>query len=141
MTKLYVVDGSTRSNHSNAYFYGFFNNKRIVLFDTLMESYEPIKKDGEKKGEEQGESEKEEDKNEEVTNEGEKTQQESDATETPAKKKKQGCTDDEVVAVLGHELGHWKCNHVLKNMIASQVRINFELITLKAANCKRRMSD
>jgi hypothetical protein len=28
-----------------------------------------------------------------------------------------------VVAVLGHELGHWKCNHVLKNMIASQMNI------------------
>jgi len=127
LTKLYVVDGSTRSNHSNAYFYGFFNNKRIVLFDTLMESYEPIKKDGEKKGEEKGEEEKEEekeeDKNGEMTNEGGKTQEGSDATETPAKKKKQGCTDDEVVAVLGHELGHWKCNHVLKNMIASQVNI------------------
>ena len=35
LTKIYVVDGSKRSNHSNAYFYGFGNNKRIVLFDTL----------------------------------------------------------------------------------------------------------
>ena len=30
------MDGSKRSAHSNAYMYGFFNNKRIVLFDTLM---------------------------------------------------------------------------------------------------------
>lgn len=37
LTKLYVIDGSKRSGHSNAYFYGFFKNKRIVLFDTLME--------------------------------------------------------------------------------------------------------
>lgn len=37
LTKLFVIDGSKRSNHSNAYFYGFFNNKRIVLFDTLLE--------------------------------------------------------------------------------------------------------
>ena len=37
LTKLYVIDGSRRSNHSNAYFYGFFKNKRIVLFDTLLE--------------------------------------------------------------------------------------------------------
>ena len=37
LTKLFVVDGSRRSGHSNAYFYGFFNNKRIVLFDTLLE--------------------------------------------------------------------------------------------------------
>lgn len=36
LTKLYVVDGSKRSSHSNAYLYGFFNNKRIVLFDTLV---------------------------------------------------------------------------------------------------------
>lgn len=25
-----------RSGHSNAYLYGFFNNKRIVLYDTLI---------------------------------------------------------------------------------------------------------
>lgn len=36
LTKLFVVDGSKRSSHSNAYLYGFFNNKRIVLFDTLV---------------------------------------------------------------------------------------------------------
>jgi len=111
LTKLYVVDGSKRSNHSNAYFYGFFNNKRIVLFDTLMESYEQPKKEEEKKAEELVEEESAND-----------AAEESKAAEAPAKKK-QGCTDDEVVAVLGHELGHWKCNHVLKNMIASQVNI------------------
>lgn len=37
LTKLFVVDGSKRSGHSNAYFFGFFKNKRIVLFDTLLE--------------------------------------------------------------------------------------------------------
>lgn len=36
LTKLYEIDGSKRSSHSNAYFYGFFNNKRIVLYDTLI---------------------------------------------------------------------------------------------------------
>jgi len=35
--KLFVVEGSKRSSHSNAYFYGFFRFKRIVLFDTLLE--------------------------------------------------------------------------------------------------------
>ncbi len=30
------VDGSKRSGHSNAYMYGFFKNKRIVLYDTLI---------------------------------------------------------------------------------------------------------
>ncbi|KAI9105664.1 peptidase family M48-domain-containing protein [Phlyctochytrium arcticum] len=37
LTKLFVIDGSKRSAHSNAYFYGFFKNKRIVLYDTLLE--------------------------------------------------------------------------------------------------------
>lgn len=36
LSQLYVVDGSKRSGHSNAYFYGFFKNKRIVLYDTLL---------------------------------------------------------------------------------------------------------
>mmetsp|Transcript_7040 Transcript_7040/g.20416 ORF Transcript_7040/g.20416 Transcript_7040/m.20416 type:complete len:289 (+) Transcript_7040:98-964(+) len=34
--KLYQVDGSKRSSHSNAYMYGFWFEKRIVLFDTLL---------------------------------------------------------------------------------------------------------
>lgn len=36
LKKLFVMDGSRRSAHSNAFMYGFFNNKRIVLFDTLV---------------------------------------------------------------------------------------------------------
>jgi STE24 endopeptidase len=68
LKKIFVVDGSRRSNHSNAYFFGFFNNKRIVLFDTLIE------------------------KN----------------------------TEDEIVAVLAHELGHWYHNHTLKNLLFAQ---------------------
>eukprot|EP00292_Cryptomonas_paramecium_P012410 CAMPEP_0113683942 /NCGR_PEP_ID=MMETSP0038_2-20120614/13658_1 /TAXON_ID=2898 /ORGANISM="Cryptomonas paramecium" /LENGTH=290 /DNA_ID=CAMNT_0000603497 /DNA_START=177 /DNA_END=1046 /DNA_ORIENTATION=- /assembly_acc=CAM_ASM_000170 len=35
LKEVYVVDGSLRSSHSNAYFYGFGRNKRIVLYDTL----------------------------------------------------------------------------------------------------------
>jgi len=34
---------------------------------------------------------------------------------------KKGCTDDEVVAVLSHELGHWSLNHVFKNFFIGQV--------------------
>ena len=34
-----MVDASKRSAHSNAYFYGFGSNKRIVLFDTLLEDH------------------------------------------------------------------------------------------------------
>jgi len=35
--KLEIVDGSKRSSHSNAYFSGIGKNKRIALFDTLVE--------------------------------------------------------------------------------------------------------
>ena len=34
---LFVMNGSLRSNHGNAYFTGFGNSKRIVFFDTLLE--------------------------------------------------------------------------------------------------------
>lgn len=39
---IFVMDGSKRSGHGNAYFTGFGNNKRIVFFDTLLESLEPM---------------------------------------------------------------------------------------------------
>jgi STE24 endopeptidase len=61
---IYVMDGSTRSTHGNAYFTGMGGNKRIVFFDTLMN---------------------------ELTNE-------------------------EIEAVLAHELGHFKCNHIKKRI-------------------------
>lgn len=35
---IYVMDGSRRSAHGNAYFTGFGKNKRIVFFDTLLKS-------------------------------------------------------------------------------------------------------
>jgi STE24 endopeptidase len=75
--------------HSNAYFYGFFNNKRIVLFDTLLKDYTPENK-----------------KNEEPVEE----------------KEKKGCSNEEVLAVLAHELGHWQLNHVSKNIIIMQAK-------------------
>jgi len=96
--KLYVVEGSKRSSHSNAYFYGFFKFKRIVLFDTLLE-----------------ESERKKLKTEEDINKEEKVETEE--------KKAIGCNNREIVAVLGHELGHWSLNHVLKNIIIGQVQI------------------
>ena len=33
---IFVIDGSKRSGHGNAYFTGLGNNKRIVFFDTLL---------------------------------------------------------------------------------------------------------
>ena len=38
---LFVMDGSKRSSHGNAYFTGFGNNKRIVFFDTLLARLSP----------------------------------------------------------------------------------------------------
>ncbi len=38
---LFVMDGSTRSNHGNAYFTGFGKNKRIVFYDTLLATLKP----------------------------------------------------------------------------------------------------
>ncbi|KAK4397196.1 CAAX prenyl protease 1 [Sesamum angolense] len=70
LKKLFVIDGSTRSSHSNAYMYGFFNNKRIVLYDTLIQQCK---------------------------------------------------NDEEVVAVIAHELGHWKLNHTMFSFIAVQI--------------------
>ena len=64
---IFVMDGSKRSGHGNAYFTGMGKNKRIVFFDTLVESLE----------------------------------------------------GDELEAVLAHELGHFKCKHVIKMLIAS----------------------
>ncbi|XP_054271932.1 CAAX prenyl protease 1 homolog [Macrosteles quadrilineatus] len=82
--KLYVVEGSKRSVHSNAYFFGFFKNKRIVLFDTLLQDYSKPDAEG---------------------------------------SEKKGCDNEEVLAVLGHELGHWKLNHVFKNIVIMQVNL------------------
>ncbi|MBC7539179.1 MAG: M48 family metallopeptidase [Bacteriovorax sp.] len=38
---LFVMDASKRSGHGNAYFTGFGKNKRIVFFDTLLNTLEP----------------------------------------------------------------------------------------------------
>ncbi|KAM6335265.1 CAAX prenyl protease 1 homolog isoform 3-T3 [Alca torda] len=98
LTKVYVVEGSKRSSHSNAYFYGFFKNKRIVLFDTLLEDYSALNKEP-----------------------AEGDDGENEETKSKTKNKKQGCKNEEVLAVLGHELGHWKLGHTVKNIIISQM--------------------
>lgn len=38
---IFVMDGSRRSGHGNAYFTGFGSNKRIVFFDTLIDTLNP----------------------------------------------------------------------------------------------------
>jgi STE24 endopeptidase len=62
---LFVMDGSTRSGHGNAYFTGFGNSKRVVFFDTLLDKL----------------------------------------------------NEDEIEAVLAHELGHFKHHHVIKRIV------------------------
>jgi len=39
---VFVMDGSRRSSHGNAYFTGFGREKRIVFFDTLLTSLTPL---------------------------------------------------------------------------------------------------
>ena len=91
LQELYVIDGSKRSAHSNAYFFGLPWKKHIVIYDTLIEKSEP----------------------------------------------------DEVVAVLGHELGHWSLSHTTKLLLIAQVclivnRIAFikrKLLTYASPTC------
>lgn len=106
LKKLYVVEGSKRSEHSNAYFYGFFKNKRIVLFDTLLKDYVPV------------------DKKDEPTD-GDVEPLVTDGVN------KKGCDTEEVLAVLAHELGHWKYNHVLKSMVVMQLNLLFMLYSFQ----------
>ncbi len=61
---IFVMDGSRRSGHGNAYFTGLGSNKRIVFFDTLLNTL----------------------------------------------------NEDQIEAVLAHELGHFRRKHVVKNM-------------------------
>ncbi|NTW60699.1 MAG: M48 family metallopeptidase [Nitrospirae bacterium] len=68
VSRVFQVDASRRSRHSNAYFTGIGKVKRIVLFDTLL----------------------------------------------------QQMTQDEVLAVLAHEVGHWKKRHVLKRIVLTE---------------------
>jgi STE24 endopeptidase len=64
---VFVMDGSKRSSKSNAFFIGFGRNKRIVLFDTLIQKH----------------------------------------------------TIPELVAMVAHEIGHYKKKHILQGMAIS----------------------
>ncbi|MDO9106610.1 MAG: M48 family metallopeptidase [Methylovulum sp.] len=66
---IFIMDGSKRSGHGNAYFTGLGNNKRIVFFDNLVNSLD----------------------------------------------------EEELEAVLAHELGHFKHKHVIKMLVATSV--------------------
>lgn len=75
LKNIYVIDGSKRSTKANAYFTGFGAEKRIVLYDTLL----------------------------------------------------QDLTEEEIVAVLAHEIGHYRKKHTLKFMSASILQTGFML--------------
>jgi STE24 endopeptidase len=62
---VFVIDGSKRSSKSNAFFTGFGRNKRIALFDTLIEKHTVL----------------------------------------------------EMVAILAHEIGHYKKKHVVQGIV------------------------
>ncbi|CAG9534081.1 unnamed protein product [Cercopithifilaria johnstoni] len=101
LKKLLVVYGSKRSAHSNAYLYGFWNNKRIVLYDTLF-------------------AEEMRAKLKEIKNE-EKSSDEKD--DEGIKEHKLGMQDNEVVAVLGHELGHWAQWHTTIQLFLIEINL------------------
>jgi len=69
ISRVFEVDASRRSSHSNAYFSGIGSAKRVVLFDTLL----------------------------------------------------QGMNKEEILAVLAHELGHWRKRHVTQRLLVSAV--------------------
>lgn len=78
---LYVIDGSKRSTKANAYFTGLGSKKRIVLYDTLMNTL----------------------------------------------------TTEEIVAVLSHEIGHYKHKHTLLMLLISILNTGFMLFLLSLA--------
>lgn len=50
-----------------------------------------------------------------------KTLEEENKSINDDKVEGKGMSDEEILAVLGHELGHWKLNHILFYIIISQV--------------------
>ncbi len=140
LKKLLVVEGSKRSAHSNAYFYGFWKNKYIVLFDTLLKEgiMDPIKpkeegQESKDSGEEPKSGVKEDASDYENTLEKEVAEDEKEVVEDEKEvvedekngdkkeKKVKGCTTPEILGVLAHELGHWKLSHNIQILTISQV--------------------
>lgn len=78
LNKIFIIDGSKRSTKANAYFSGFGNEKRVTLYDTLVNDLD----------------------------------------------------DDEIVAVLAHEVGHYKRNHIIFNLVASILLTGLTLYVL-----------
>ena len=78
LKNIFVIDGSKRSTKANAYFSGFGKEKRVTLYDTLINDLD----------------------------------------------------EDEIVAVLAHEVGHYKRKHIIFNLSASILLTGFTLFLL-----------
>jgi len=78
LDKIFVIDGSKRSTKANAYFSGFGSEKRVTLYDTLINDLD----------------------------------------------------DDEIVAVLAHEVGHYKKKHIVFNLVTSILLTGLTLFIL-----------
>lgn len=78
LEKIFVIDGSKRSTKANAYFSGFGSEKRVTLYDTLINDLD----------------------------------------------------EEEIVAVLAHEVGHYKKNHIIFNLVASVLLTGLTLYVL-----------
>lgn len=78
LSNVFIMDGSKRSTKANAFFSGFGKNKRIVLFDTLINDL----------------------------------------------------TNDEIVAVLAHEIGHYRLKHTIRGTILGVVQSGLMLFLL-----------
>ena len=123
LRQVYIVEGSKRSSHSNAYLYGMFNRKKIVLFDTLIDR-SVLNLSGlfqKNKAKEASVSEQED--KQKLLSENEQPDSEDAKPSDEDKPKAESCNEEEILAVLAHELGHWKLNHILKNMLISEINM------------------
>ena len=170
LKKLLVVEGSKRSAHSNAYLYGFWKNKCIVLFDTLVE--DSVLKQDTPAADDNADNSADEsvatppiDKAALVEEEDIATPLIDDVTissaegvatknsvkldagdadekeDVPEKKKTKGCNTAEILGVLAHELGHWKLSHNIKNLVIGEVRLCLLRVYIRLSKQKKLLSN
>lgn len=122
--QVFVVDASTRSSHSNAYFFGFFCIKRIVLYDTLIKQMKKTS-DPLEEAREENKGEKKIDSLEDISvksvEENLEMYENEEIEKVPASLRKKieilRKGNQDIVAVMAHELGHYQLSHNLKGMV------------------------